>query len=366
MRISESDMGELSRDCVRRAQGAAKYCVAGNKHLLEGNAVIDSAIEVLTHPDKYDDCQELAAKTIITYAKNNTGWITKIWWAITGRDRKFLLLENILGHVGWYSYNSDFTYHNRVVAFMKSPTKANINIVNADQAYMRFMLDFSTIFGVEPKKMSEPEKKLMAAISERIWSSQNVQKKGDPTAKYKEYRQLMTSYYKGAHFNFELGNGESFLNDLKNKVGYVDDKSNLGKEQLAARVSSHFVRAIGEVDHVHLAGEQIPETVCGEVELPLKKDGIHGILIPGIRYDMYVEKYRIRRSNVEEIKPKKFFWIQTENNPDGPDWTSYLKHRTIDFVNYTCRKFFKCKDANVGPFGYGPGDKTPIVIGMMK
>lgn len=224
----------------------------------------------------------------------------------------------------------------------------------SEKAYMRFMLEFVDLFGVDPEKMSDPEEKLMTAISDKIWASANVQEHPQPN-KYEEYRKLMISYYKGGHFNFEENEGDSFLNVLKDRIGFINDKENLGKDQLAARVSSHFVKFVGEENHVHLAGNQIPETVCGEVLLPEQ----NGVLIPGIRFDIYKEKHP---EKAKLIEPKKMFWIQTENNPDGPDWQSYLIHRTLDFGIYVFRKKLGFKDANVGPYGYGPGDKTPIII----
>jgi hypothetical protein len=230
----------------------------------------------------------------------------------------------------------------------------NDNLTN-DQALERFTLKFEETFKVKSKPMTEPEKLLVRAISQRIWSSSNVQSQVSPSDKYQTYSDYMTSYYKGAHFIFEEAWNDSLLIKLKQDIGFEKNKKNLGREQLAARVSSHYVRKVGEQDHVHLAGNHVPETVFGEVALPVKGDTV----IPGMRYSMYLEKHADEAS---QVKAKKFFWIQTENNPDGPDWISYLKHRTVDFVIYTFRKKMGYQHANVGPYGYGPSDKTPIII----
>lgn len=226
-------------------------------------------------------------------------------------------------------------------------------IDNGQHAFEHFILEFNEVFpSAQLKPMSEPEKKLMDQITDRIWKSANVQE-CPPQERYVAFRDLMKQFYSGAHLVFEEQEADSFLKQLQEKVGFTPDKHNLGDKMLAGRVSTHYVKKVGEQDHVHLAGRQIPETVFSEVLLPVKD----GSVIPGIRADMYQEQHP-----KESIKTKKVFWIQTENHPDGPDWRSFLLHRTFDFLNYMFRKMFYPKQANVGPFGYGPGDKHPIII----
>jgi hypothetical protein len=306
---------------------------------MSNKASIDAAIEVLSKPEEYADNQALAAKLIIIYAnKIQNSFITRLFLLLTGYEKQLKFLEILAANSG----NN-----------LQKIISHNLQISNSKNAYKRFILEFNEIFGTDPKKMSAPEKRLIEVISERIWNSENIQEKVSAADKYAEYRDLMAKYYKGAHFNFILENEESILSTLKEKVGYTADKQDLGKDQLAARVSSHFVKFVGEQDHVHLAGRQIPETVFHETELAEE----NGELVSGIRFDMYREK-----SKSIVLISKRVFWIQTENNPDGPDWISFLKHRSIDFFLYKFRQKLGYKDVNVGPFGYGVGDKNPIII----
>jgi hypothetical protein len=221
-------------------------------------------------------------------------------------------------------------------------------------AFYRFLLEFKETNPKAPE-MNQLEKNMLLSISNRIWNSKNIQSSSN---RYAEYKILMTHFYSGSHFLFEESpKTKTLLAQLKQKNGFVDDTNDLGRENLASRVSTHYVTKVGEQLHVHLAGDHIPETVMSTVKLPLNESGKP---IFGKRHDLFCKD---NNKNENEVNHKTYTWIQTENHPDGPDWTSYSLHRTIDFIPYFMRKkIFKCENPNVGPYGYGRGDNNPIVI----
>ncbi len=305
--------------------------VAGSKG---HQGILDAALCALADNEMNDSIRNIAGRKFMEHVPK----LTRLWWTITGRSKEYDAYMNLFFFIAGGRFTS-------------KETKPEIN--SAKSAFTVFMLEFEDIFHTKPKLMTTSEKKLMEEISNRIWNSPEVQQSGIPP--YEVYKQLMAKYYSGSHFHFEeKPNEKPILDVLKEKVGYKDDKKDLGKDQLAARVSSHFVKFIGEQNHVHLAGEQIPETVMSEVTLC--EDPTSGELITGVREDMVTKEQKLNKT------AKKFFWIQTENNPDGPDWTSFLKHRLLDFPIYFFRKKMGYADVNVGPFGYGRGDRDPIVI----
>lgn len=303
------------------------------------NGIIESTVRILLDTDYSFNAHLITPATdLFNQYVNRISGLTRLWWTICGRSAEHQALINLQEII-----NSKPPVFGQ---YFPNAVPGALGAYSPESAHAFFMMDFQNIFHKTPPMMTGPERLLIGTISDRIWNSENVQKSEN---RYIEYKKLMTKYYSGANFHFEE---HSLLQTLKDKIGFKDDKKDMGRKQLAARVTSHFVKFVGEVEHVHLAGRQIPETVMHTVELCVNHDGQP---VTGIRADMHDAK----------LPTRKYFWIQTENNPDGPDWTSYLKHRSIDFVIYKFRQKMGYEDVNVGPYAYGNGDKNPIIIRPM-
>lgn len=132
-----------------------------------------------------------------------------------------------------------------------------------------------------------------------------------------EYNDFMTEFLIGSHIVLELEGQKSILEKFK----------------VTKRVSSHYVDNIGDKTHYWVSGQEvIAGALCGETEMPVTvtDKGESELVAKGKSW----EQYQKNENKSEAVKSKKFFWIQTERNPDGPKILDYIKHRLFDFVIY--------------------------------
>lgn len=228
----------------------------------------------------------------------------------------------------------------------KSP---NHHVQSEAEARCRFSREFKSQFQCIPRGLLKREAILLDMISKRIWSSKNVQQKAS-NEKYGEYKKLMTEFYVGSHMLFEEKENESVLKQLERSI----------REGIENRVSSHYGK-VGAETHRHIRGKQLPETLFYHGIFNLK-GGKKKQVVPGIYAHGQKNSRVFSKSN-----QFKAFWIQTERTPDGPKFKNWLKHRSVDFLQYFFLKnVLKSKRpqiANyVGPWGRGVPDSNPIIV----
>lgn len=274
--------------------------------------------------------------------KLEIGFFQKIWGYIRGSEYRRHQRE--IQHVAQ-------ELHDMITTFLQRNCKDGVSIENESHARCHFSLRFKTLFGCHPKALIKKEAILVHTISNRIWNSANVQSQVGPE-KYNTYERLMSEFYSGTHMLFEENDDESVLTELERQIGHG----------IEVRDSSHYGK-VGAQKHRHIRGEHLPETLF-----------FHGL---------FAKNEEAQKDECPIVPGKyapaehprdlcfKAFWIQTERNPDGPDWTSWLKHRTLDFVQYFFLKVVfrrsRPQIANyIGPHGRGLPDHTPIIIRQLR
>ncbi len=212
-------------------------------------------------------------------------------------------------------------------------------------ALCQFMREFPRRFGATPDAMKGAEIADVLCVSKRIWSSANVQGAED---KYAAYADLMEEDAIGSHLLFEEG-GErpSLLAEIEAKAG----------SELERRVSTHYGK-VGDEIHKHIRGNLFSETLMFTGTIGIKEDGT--VVTQHDKAAYWKEGKGVRAMRVT--------WRQRESYPDGPDWTSWTLHRTVDFLLYAFLKnVLKSPRPQVAKYtsvtkGRGLPDNTPVII----
>ncbi len=262
--------------------------------------------------------------------KMEPNFLTKIWLSLFGGLHKEELTS----------------LHNKINNVISQIDDENNGLVLTNQhARCKFFSEFKDIFSTTPKALTRNEAILVENISKKIWDSKNIQNLPD-SDKYAEYKKLMTEFYIGTHMLFEEEENNSLLNTLSTNA------------QVEERYSSHYGRIGGEKQH-HIRGAQIPEALFHEGFFAVKKADNKPL----------VGKYfkNLTAEQQSDAKAKKFFWIQTERTPDGPDLKSLIYHRTVDFVQYIFLKHvLRSERPQIATYkaaqGRGLPDSNPIVV----
>ncbi len=218
------------------------------------------------------------------------------------------------------------------------------------EALCQFMKEFPQHLGATPDAMKGNEIADVLCVSERIWHSENVQSAPD---KYAAYVDLMQEDAIGSHLLFEEeGYDTSLLNEIERKAG----------SPLEGRVSTHY-GAVGDQMHKHIRGNLFSETLMFTGVVGVKDDGT---VVSRNGKGAYWDK--LSPEEQRGAKPMRVTWRQRESYPDGPDWTSWILHRTVDFLRYAFLKnVLKVPRPQVAKYtsvtkGRGLPDNTPVII----
>lgn len=209
-----------------------------------------------------------------------------------------------------------------------------------------FMSQFQSRFGKKPDAMKGAEIHDLFSLSERIWNSANVQLSND---KYQAYANLMEEDVIGSHLLIEEIPGQPTLLDTIK-----------GKTQLETRQSTHYSNV--DEDQSHIRGNLFSETLMHAGSVGIKNRQV----VLQNRKATYWKN--LTEPNRSEAKEMHVTWRQRESYPDGPDWVSWILHRTLDFGLYVYLKNYGCPTRpQVAKYksikkGRGVPDTNPVII----
>lgn len=263
----------------------------------------------------------------------------------------------------------------------KYPKVNAADIRTAEQAHLKFALDFDQQLGVQPRALDRGETLLVDAVSQRIWESGNVQDitkeeaEKQTSKKYERYVDIMANeFFRGSHMLFVTEPGKASLaktlidsiNESMNETGQREliPPSNAPLGRIQERITSHYrpCRERGQDNRqYHLQGSQLPEIIFAEESFAVKQSEKEpGVLL--VKTGRYYGQDKDENAD-NDCQQKKFTWLQSERTPLGPTWRNWAKHGLVDFMLYLFAKHVRRKvNCNIGPYGNGRSDQHPLII----
>lgn len=256
--------------------------------------------------------------------------------------------------------------------YLNNPPNQEPPISNHLEALEHLMSEFEQHFGVKHNALKGAEICDLLSVSERIWDSGNVQDKATD-ARIGEYIRLMSEEFIGSHMLFEEAPGQTTLiNTIGARVGGVDEQNAPYKkisDHLEWRDSSHYVEKVGDEKHLHIRGNCFSEMLMFRGDVGIQPNGkitLHENIEKKTKKAVYWKELSLeeQRNSIQMTAT----WRQKESYPDGPDWTSWTLHRTVDFLMYAfLKKVIKSERPQVAKYKLKDGsrglpDTNPIII----
>ena len=202
------------------------------------------------------------------------------------------------------------------------------------EALTLFMSEFQRRFGVKPDAMKGAEIFDFIEMGRRVWESSNVQTQ-PLDERYAKFAELMEEDAIGSHILIvEQPGTPTLFETVSQRVGGIAkpaDPYTKISTKLEERVSSHYGK-VGDEIHHHIRGNLFSEMLMHHGTVGFKE---RNVVLQGGKAAYWTQLNETEKAGAAETRVT---WRQKESYPDGPDWKSWMLHRTVDFLLYAFLK----------------------------